>query len=31
MEVSPEFLDLLQRWAANVLVNGKDGGLVPDK
>jgi pimeloyl-ACP methyl ester carboxylesterase len=31
MEVSAEFLDLLQRWAANVLVNGKDGGAVPEK
>jgi alpha-beta hydrolase superfamily lysophospholipase len=31
MEVSVEFLDLLQRWAANVLVNGRDGGSVPDK
>lgn len=29
MEVSPEFLDLLQRWAAHVLVNGKDGGSLP--
>lgn len=31
LEVQPEFLDLLQRWAANVLVRGKDGGTVPDK
>ncbi|HMJ26296.1 MAG TPA: alpha/beta fold hydrolase [Pyrinomonadaceae bacterium] len=30
-EVSPEFLDLLQSWAANVLVLGKDGGSVPEK
>jgi pimeloyl-ACP methyl ester carboxylesterase len=30
-EVSPEFLDLLQSWAANVLVRGKDGGAVPEK
>ncbi len=31
MEVSSEFLDLLQRWAANVLVSGRDGGAVPGK
>ncbi|MDX6303045.1 MAG: hypothetical protein QOI77_14 [Blastocatellia bacterium] len=30
-EVSQEVLDLLQRWAANVLVRGKDGGTVPEK
>lgn len=30
-EVSPEVLDLIQRWAANVLVRGKDGGAVPEK
>jgi dipeptidyl aminopeptidase/acylaminoacyl peptidase len=30
-EVSPEVLDLLQRWANNVLVRGKDGGAVPEK
>jgi fermentation-respiration switch protein FrsA (DUF1100 family) len=30
-EVSSEFLDLLQSWAANVLVLGKDGGSVPGK
>lgn len=30
-EVSLEFLDLLQSWAANVLVRGKDGGAVPQK
>jgi fermentation-respiration switch protein FrsA (DUF1100 family) len=28
-EVSAEFLDLLQSWAANVLVRGKDGGAAP--
>ena len=28
-QVSPEFLELLQTWAANVLVRGKDGGAVP--
>ena len=31
VEVSPEFLELLQSWAANVLVRGKDGGAVPVK
>ena len=31
VEVSSEFLDLLQSWAANVLVRGKDGGSVPEK
>ncbi|MDX6574147.1 MAG: hypothetical protein QOE96_100 [Blastocatellia bacterium] len=30
-EVSAEFLELLQSWAANVLVRGKDGGAVPEK
>jgi len=30
-EVSLEFLELLQSWAANVLVRGKDGGAVPQK
>jgi hypothetical protein len=30
-EVSPAFLELLQSWAANVLVRGKDGGAVPEK
>jgi uncharacterized protein len=30
-EVSPEFLELLQSWAENVLVRGKDGGSVPEK
>lgn len=30
-EVSLEFLELLQNWAANVLVRGKDGGAVPQK
>jgi dipeptidyl aminopeptidase/acylaminoacyl peptidase len=30
-EVSPEVLDLLQRWAADVLVRGKNGGAVPEK
>ena len=30
-EVSPEVLELIQRWAANVLVRGKDGGTVPEK
>jgi pimeloyl-ACP methyl ester carboxylesterase len=30
-EVSPEVLDLIQRWAASVLVRGKDGGAVPEK
>jgi len=30
-EVSLEFLKLLQNWAANVLVRGKDGGAVPEK
>jgi len=30
-EVSTEFLELLQSWAANVLVRGKDGGAVPQK
>ncbi len=30
-EVSPEALELLQRWATNVLVRGKDGGAVPEK
>jgi pimeloyl-ACP methyl ester carboxylesterase len=30
-EVSPAFLELLQRWATNVLVRGKDGGAVPEK
>jgi uncharacterized protein len=30
-EVSSEFLDLLQSWAANVLVLGRDGGSVPGK
>ncbi len=29
-EVSPEVLELLQRWAANVLVQGKDGGTAPE-
>ena len=28
-EVSNDFLDLVQRWAVNILVNGKDGGAVP--
>jgi pimeloyl-ACP methyl ester carboxylesterase len=28
-QVSPEFLNLLQAWAANVLVSGKDGGAAP--
>ena len=28
-EVSNDFLDLLQRWATNVLVRGKDGGSIP--
>jgi dienelactone hydrolase len=27
--VSPQFLDLLQKWATNVLVQGKDGGAIP--
>jgi pimeloyl-ACP methyl ester carboxylesterase len=31
VEVSPEVLELLQRWAANVLVRGNDGGTVPEK
>ncbi len=31
VQVSPEFLELLQSWAANVLVRGKDGGAVPEK
>ena len=30
-EVSPEVLELIQGWAANVLVRGKDGGTVPEK
>ena len=30
-EASPEALELLQRWATNVLVRGKDGGAVPEK
>jgi hypothetical protein len=30
-EVSAEFLRLLQSWAANVLVRGKDGGVAPEK
>ncbi len=30
-EVSPAVLELLQSWAANVLVRGKDGGAVPEK
>jgi pimeloyl-ACP methyl ester carboxylesterase len=30
-EVSPAFLELVQSWAANVLVRGKDGGAVPEK
>lgn len=30
-EVSPEVLDLIQRWAASVLARGKDGGAVPEK
>jgi pimeloyl-ACP methyl ester carboxylesterase len=30
-EVSTEVLELLQRWATNVLVRGKDGGAVPEK
>ena len=30
-EVSNEFLELLQRWATNVLVRGKDGGSIPEK
>jgi dienelactone hydrolase len=30
-EVSAEFLELLQSWAANVLVRGKDGGAAPEK
>lgn len=30
-EVSPDVLELIQRWAANVLVRGKDGGAVPEK
>jgi len=30
-EVSLEVLELLQGWAANVLVRGKDGGTVPEK
>jgi hypothetical protein len=30
-EVSAEFLELLQSWAVNVLVRGKDGGTVPEK
>jgi uncharacterized protein len=29
IEVSREFLELLQKWAADVLVRGKDGGAVP--
>jgi len=29
-EVSPQVLELLQRWAANVLVQGKDGGTAPE-
>jgi alpha-beta hydrolase superfamily lysophospholipase len=29
VEVSQEFLELLQKWAADVLVRGKDGGAVP--
>jgi uncharacterized protein len=29
VQVSPEFLELLQSWAANVLVRGKDGGATP--
>lgn len=29
VEVSQEFLELLQKWAADVLVRGKDGGTVP--
>ena len=31
VEVSSEFLDLLQRWAESVLVHGRDGGTVPEK
>ncbi len=30
-EVSPDVLALLQSWATNVLVRGKDGGAVPEK
>ena len=30
-EVSPDVLKLLQSWAANVLVRGKDGGAGPEK
>ncbi len=30
-EVSPAFLELLQSWAASVLVRGKDGGVAPEK
>jgi alpha-beta hydrolase superfamily lysophospholipase len=30
-EISSEFLDLVQRWAASVLVAGKDGGSMPGK
>jgi alpha-beta hydrolase superfamily lysophospholipase len=30
-EVSPEVLELIQSWAANVLVRGKDGGTLPEK
>lgn len=30
-EVSPEVLDLLQRWAVNVLLRSKDGGTAPEK
>jgi dipeptidyl aminopeptidase/acylaminoacyl peptidase len=30
-QVSPEVLELLQRWANNVLGRGKDGGAVPEK
>jgi dipeptidyl aminopeptidase/acylaminoacyl peptidase len=28
-QISPEFLELLQTWAANVLIKGKDGGTAP--
>jgi dipeptidyl aminopeptidase/acylaminoacyl peptidase len=30
-QVSMEFLELVQSWAANVLVRGRDGAEVPDK
>jgi pimeloyl-ACP methyl ester carboxylesterase len=30
-EVSAEFLELLQSWAASVLVRGKAGGVAPEK